>query len=158
MPLRVIVSGSRTITDRVVVHHALERVVHRLGIREADVTGVMHGGATGVDQVAGDWASVGRGWPTVVVPYAAGGEVCSWCLEPATDGAKCAHCGNSPAVGDRRAWGKVRNRLMLQRAMRGWSASDVLWIAVWDGYSPGTAHAIATAAVAGVRLGVEVIR
>jgi len=60
---RLLVTGSRTITDPRIVAYALCQVVHDLG----PVAQLVHGGAKGVDQLAGIWAWE-RGIPVLPVP------------------------------------------------------------------------------------------
>lgn len=56
--MRVIVAGTRTITDAALVVRALER-------SGFDVATLIHGGARGVDELAGEWAAT-RGIPTEI--------------------------------------------------------------------------------------------
>lgn len=166
--MRVIVCGGRTFPDtfeaRRAAGAALDAAVASLAEgwisidkwmahqepaylkRNPIVEGVISGGAKGVDSVAPAWAAA-NGRPFSVMPYAVGGEHCEHCLWPLAqlDGhPTCQH-----SQGDRRVWGKVRNRLMAQRLLRGdVPPKSCVVLAIWDGMTPGTAHMIAT----GVRL------
>jgi hypothetical protein len=59
----LLVTGSRSITDEALVVYALEQTLHDLG---GTVARLIHGGAAGVDTLAGKWAER-RGIPTSVV-------------------------------------------------------------------------------------------
>lgn len=61
---RLLVTGSRSITDARVVAYVLVQVLHDLG---GQVQEVIHGGAIGVDRLAGAWAAK-QGWRVRVVP------------------------------------------------------------------------------------------
>lgn len=55
MSLRILVTGSRTWTDREAVHHSLTTAVRELTF-DGEII-VVHGGARGADTFAAEWAS-----------------------------------------------------------------------------------------------------
>lgn len=67
---RVIVCGGRKFDDRMLMAHVLDRVVEQKG-----GIFVIHGGASGADKLAGEWA-VSRGMPCaeVAAPWAVYGD------------------------------------------------------------------------------------
>lgn len=104
--MRLMISGSRGITDKARVFSILDSMNYMPSL-------LIHGGARGVDALAGTWASA-RGIPVVVYPA-------DWSLG--------------------RGAGFIRNCRML-------GAADAV-LALWDGESPGTAHALRIALVSG---------
>lgn len=103
---RVVVCGSRSITEPELVHAMLSRLQDRIGDFE-----VVSGGAEGPDRLGEDFAVV-HNLPFVRFPA-------KWC-----------------AFG--KSAGYLRNTNMIA-----WYGTHVT--ALWDGVSPGTRHAIATA-------------
>lgn len=121
MSTRLVVTGSRSLTDRALVWAALDAVLDLSAVItwDGEPAGLIHGGAEGVDRLAALWAGA-RGWPTHAIPYAR---------------------GKAPGV-EPRLWGKRRNQLMLDLAR---ARGGVVVLAVWDGWSGGTADCIARA-------------
>lgn len=112
---RLVVSGSRGLDpEPATFNRALEAATSRGFALHPDLV-VVHGGARGVDEAAGDWARV-LGAEEVVVP------------------AQWERYGILA--------GKIRNWDMVL-------AADGL-LAVWDGQSNGTSHAIAAACALGL--------
>lgn len=135
MSLIVVVTGSRSITDPDVVAKAIESAITGpLGAYGlvSEVAELWHGGARGVDAMADLWASeqkiTVRRW-----------EVSSkeWTEHPKTAG-------------------KRRNYRMMKAAKD--DPRCVVVVAVWDGLSGGTAHAIGWAVAFGLPVHVEHVR
>ena len=63
---RVIVCGGQHYTDRIRVYDALDKIKANSGPDGSDWIFVIHGGATGADAIAADWAKL-RGQPCAEV-------------------------------------------------------------------------------------------
>lgn len=154
--MRLIIAGPRRFNNQLRVEQALDQALETL-LGNLDlldrpqllrVEGVLHGGARGVDTIGGVWAAE-KGWPVAVMPYVMGDQVCQHCLAPK----EATHCQNGCAApwADRRLWGKIRNRLMVRRALEGVDSADVALLYLWDRMSGGTAHMVALCAHNGIR-------
>jgi hypothetical protein len=131
----VVVTGSRSIADPDAVARAIEAAVTGpLGAYGtlAEVAELWHGGARGADSMAEAWAT-GRGVKVQRWPVSAK----EWEDHPKTAG-------------------KRRNYRMMKAADA--DGRCVLVVAVWDGISGGTAHAIGWAAALGLPVYVEHVR
>ncbi|HYD02587.1 MAG TPA: hypothetical protein VEB22_15275 [Phycisphaerales bacterium] len=108
-------AGSRKggIPDEI-VHASLDVLVGRWGLP----SGVIEGGAVGVDQAGKDWA-IARGLPVAEIPYGRG-----------------KRDGVSPSL-----WGKRRNWVMALAGQR--NERELRAAVFWDGMSGGTAHMLA---------------
>ena len=131
----VVVTGSRSIADPDAVAKAIESAVTGpLGAYGtiAEVAELWHGGAKGVDRLSESWAMdrniKARCWP--VSPK-------EWDERPKTAG-------------------KRRNYRMMKAAHA--DGRCVIVVAVWDGLSGGTAHAIGWAVALGLPVYVEHVR
>ena len=131
----VVVTGSRSIADPDAVAKAIESAVTGpMGAYGtlAEVAEVWHGGARGVDSMAAAWAierNIGvRRWE--VTPK-------EWADHPKTAG-------------------KRRNYRMMKAAHA--DGRCVIVVAVWDGLSGGTAHAIGWAVALGLSVYVHHVR
>ena len=131
----VVVTGSRSITDPDAVARAIEAAVTGpLGAYGlvSEVAELWHGGARGVDSTAEAWAT-DRGVKVRLWPVSAK----EWEDHPKTAG-------------------KRRNYRMIKAAHA--DGRCVLVVAVWDGISGGTAHAIGWAVAMGLPVHVEHVR
>lgn len=122
MSYRLVVTGSRSITDKKAVWEHLDWVWMYHGAP----LGLVHGGAAGVDTLSKEWAEW-RDLPHHTIPYARGREL----------------------GGPRVQWGKNRNIIMLEECHR---KGPVVLAAMWDGMSGGTAHCIAAAVMMHIKV------
>lgn len=131
----VVVTGSRSITDPDAVARAIEAAVTGpLGAYGlvSEVAELWHGGARGVDSMAEAWATD------------RGVKVRRWFVS-------AKEWEDHPKMA-----GKHRNYRMMKAADA--DGRYVLVVAVWDGISGGTAHAIGWAAALGLPVYVEHVR
>lgn len=54
--MKLLVCGSRTVTDYKMVRFCLDRLLYNLGVEQSDLTTVITGGARGADELAHRWA------------------------------------------------------------------------------------------------------
>jgi hypothetical protein len=132
----VVITGSRSLTDEEAVGTAFASLLERLGDLLDQSCTFMHGGAVGVDTIVGDlvFDSIGRE-PRNPAPHHL--EV----IRPDYE----AHGKQAPLI---------RNCRMINRATQ---APGSAVIAIWDGRSRGTAHAISYAARAKLPIFIEVM-
>jgi Rieske Fe-S protein len=131
----VVVTGSRSIADPDAVAKAIESAVTGpMGAYGtiAEVAEVWHGGARGVDAMADDWAGVEN---LTIRRFPVSSK--EWTEYPKTAG-------------------KRRNYRMMKAAKE--DPRCVVVVAVWDGVSGGTAHAIGWAVALGLPVYVEHVR
>ena len=131
----VVVTGSRSIADPDAVAKAIESAVTgpmgAYGTIDA-VREVWHGGAKGADTLAAEWAA------------SHGVTACAFVVTTAEWKA------------DKFLAGKRRNYRMMRAASK--DGRQVVVVAVWDGLSGGTAHAIGWAVALGLPVYVEHVR
>jgi hypothetical protein len=54
--MKLLICGSRSVTDPDIIFSSIEKSLSQLVISKKQIKEVIHGGAKGVDRIAGDWA------------------------------------------------------------------------------------------------------